>query len=197
MPYLTATDVRSRVERTASVDPLFGYTDEAVDELIAEFEEVAEDYLGFSCVPRTATEVVSVASFSDRLVLARPKVRSVTSVTIDGVALAAASYETDLAAGVIRRVSGGMFSPADPATVVYVHGLTEPPVRIKRACALYVASVAESEKSGTSRNVLSQGMDGGTTRYSTPDKRAGRPTGWLEVDRLLNSVPRLTMPGIG
>jgi len=49
--------------------------------------------------------------------------------------------------------------------------------------------VARSRAAGVSRNTLSEATDAGTTRYSTPDWEGGRPTGWLEVDRLLNTLP--------
>ena len=37
--------------------------------------------------------------------------------------------------------------------------------------------------------VIGQSFEGTYTRFSTPDWNAGRPTGYLEVDRLLNSLP--------
>lgn len=72
-----------------------------------------------------------------------------------------------------------------------------PPETILDACAEYVVSVLRGRSSGTSRDVIAQTFDGGMTRYSTPDWGAGRPTGYLEVDRLLNSLPDYRVPGIG
>jgi hypothetical protein len=43
------------------------------------------------------------------------------------------------------------------------------------------------ERTATSRDTLSQSFEGGTTRYSTPDWNAGRPTGFLQIDADLNS----------
>lgn len=71
-----------------------------------------------------------------------------------------------------------------------------PPETILDACAEYVVSVVRNRSVGTSRDVIAQSFDGGVTRYSTPDWRAGRPTGYLEVDRLLNSMPDYRIPGI-
>lgn len=71
-----------------------------------------------------------------------------------------------------------------------------PPEVLKRACAEYVAAVVTSSRSGTSREVIAQTIDGSWTRYSTPDWSAGRPTGWTEPDRLLNSLPDYRIPGI-
>lgn len=70
------------------------------------------------------------------------------------------------------------------------------PETLKRACTTYVEAVANSTRSGTSRDVIAQSIDGSWTRYSTPDWTAGRPSGWTEVDRLLNSLPDYRLPGI-
>lgn len=67
---------------------------------------------------------------------------------------------------------------------------------LRAACAEYVSVVSTSRSSGTSRDVVAQSIDGSWTRYSTPDMAAGRPTGWTEVDRLLNSLADYRVPGI-
>lgn len=71
-----------------------------------------------------------------------------------------------------------------------------PPETILRACAEYVTHVVTSQRSGTSRDVIAQSIEGTWTRYGTPDWSAGRPTGWNEVDRLLNSLPDYRCPGV-
>lgn len=58
-----------------------------------------------------------------------------------------------------------------------------------RACRQYVRSCAMADNSNVPRDVIGQSFEGNYTRYSTPDKSAGRLTGYLEVDRLLNSLP--------
>lgn len=75
------------------------------------------------------------------------------------------------------------------ATSAFRHGLTSQPAALLDACTEYVLCVARSRAAGVSRNTLSEATDAGTTRYSTPDWGEGRPTGWLEVDRLLNTLP--------
>lgn len=57
------------------------------------------------------------------------------------------------------------------------------------ACRQYVRSCALAGRSGVPRDVISQNVEGTVNRFSTPDKNAGRPTGYLDVDRLLNSLP--------
>lgn len=195
MAYLTAAAVRERVARSGSSSPLASLPDDVIDEYVAEFEEIVEDYRGNAWIPRTVTEVVEVQHRTERLWLDWPLVRSVTSVTINGTALTASSYIVTKDAGLITLRTPSA-TPEYPATVVYVHGMDAPNNALKRATALYVQRTAEAEKSGQGRDLIAQGIDGGTTRYSTPDKAAGRPTGWLEVDRLLNSL-RPRIPGIG
>lgn len=78
-------------------------------------------------------------------------------------------------------------------TIDYVHGLAVSPEAALDACALFVGRSLATERSGTSRDVLSQSFDGGTTRYSTPDWSAGRWTGWLDVDQAVNEMPDMRM----
>ena len=61
-----------------------------------------------------------------------------------------------------------------------------PSVLVSAACE-YAVCVLTSRASGASRNTLAEDTETGTTRFSTPDWHAGRPTGFLEVDRLLNT----------
>lgn len=194
-PYLTVAEVKRRVGRTASSAVLDGYSDTDIAELVTELEETVEEYRGVAFVTRTATEVHRVPRATCELVLHQPLVQAVTSLTIDGTVISSSLYEPDADEGIIRYDSA--FSPDYPATVVYTHGYTAVPARLKRATALYVQEVASLEASGTGRNLLSQNFDGGSTRYSTPDPMAGRPTGWLEVDRLLNMLPDYRIPGVG
>ena len=65
--------------------------------------------------------------------------------------------------------------------------LGEVPSFLVDAACEYAVCVLTSRASGASRNTLAEATETGTTRYSTPDWHAGRPTGYLEVDRLLNT----------
>ncbi len=64
------------------------------------------------------------------------------------------------------------------------------------ACRQYVRATALASRSGVPRDVISQNIEGITTRFSTPDKHARRPTGYLDVDRLLNSLPNYRHPAV-
>jgi hypothetical protein len=72
-------------------------------------------------------------------------------------------------------------------TIAYTHGVDEPYV-LNRACVDWVKSSVMRGDAGTARDIIWQGMDG-TVRYSTPDPMAGRPTGLMDVDAVLNALP--------
>lgn len=178
-PYLTAEAATTRDDRLASFEAA------PIDAQIASFEPIAERYRGVAYTPRDASKVFT-AGCASSLILPNTRIRSVTSVVIDGATIDPANYQPGLSAGVIKSRSGWSYQSL---TVTYTHGYDAPPGELLDACTEYVLSVLKSRASGVSRNTLSQGSpDGGTTRYSTPDWEAGRPTGWLEVDRLLNSL---------
>lgn len=197
MAFPTAAEVAARF-------PAVGLPDDQIDDLIDEFVEIAERYRGVALQATNATETFSNATSYNAYVdqwplrtIERPKlfslqlgrwpVRSVTSVTIDGDVVTPTRV-TDT--GVVYLPRMGL-----ETVVVYVHGI-DTPAAARRACMEYVRAVALSERSGTSRDVIAQSFDGGLTRYSTPNWSAGRPTGFLEVDRLLESLPDYRVPGV-
>ena len=184
--------------------PSIGLSGGQIAELIAEFVELAERYRGVALQATNATETFSNATSYNAYVdqwplrtIERPRlftvqlgrwpVRSVTSVTVDGDVVTPTRV-TDT--GLVYLPRMGL-----ETVVVYVHGI-DTPTAAKRACAEYVRAVALAERSGTSRDVIAQSFDGGMTRYSTPNWSAGRPTGFLEVDRLLESLPDYRVPGV-
>jgi hypothetical protein len=190
--YLTAAQVRSRVPALANTTT---YSTTELDSLVAEFTEIAERYLGVAFEPRTVTAEQVVRP--NRLVkLANPQVRTVTAVTIDGVALTAGELADLTVDQVAGTVIDGLWVGSPFATFTYSHGHDEPTPTLLRATSEYVRSVAFADRSGQSRDVIAQSMDGSFTRYSTPDWNRGRPTGFLEVDRLLNSLTIFSTPGV-
>lgn len=183
-PYLTPDLVR---ERRPGNQTLSGTSDDTLARIIGDFEQIAEEYRGVAYVTRTATHSAYLRC-DNRLLLTHRPVQSVTSVDVDGTVVGST---VDVAAGIVW-LSGNQ---TGQATCTYTHGLTGTlPGPLLSACVEYVASVAAAEKSTTSRNIMSQNNDGVVVRYSTPDWGAGRPTGWLEVDRLLNSLPDYRIP---
>lgn len=192
MAYLTAAQVRVRVPALANVTT---YPSAELDRLVLEFTEIAEDYLGVAYEPRTVT-AEQVVKPNQLVKLANPQVRTLTAVTINLTALTAG----ELADLTIDKVAGsvidGLWVGSPFALFTYTHGFDAPTEVLLRACSEYVRSVAFADRSGQSRDVIAQSMDGSFTRYSTPSYSAGRPTGFLEVDRLLNSLPMFRPAGV-
>jgi len=185
MPYVTPADVRAlfpSLDADSFPDPLLA-------DYEAEFEDIAERYRGVAFTTRTSTQTFPIepgAQLND-VTLEKPQVQSITSIQLDGADVT--QYRLDAERGAVMGLLLYGVWPGSVLTVVYQHGLTTTPPAIARAAKLYVRNAAKADASGTSRNVLSQATaDGGTTRYATPDWDAGRPTGWLDVDQLLNSV---------
>lgn len=229
------------------------FSDATLEDLVGEFEGIAADYRGVNYALAVRREVRRVSDSSGILRLFHPKVRSITSLVVEGITIDASQYEVDLDAGVIGYAG---FCPGDEAVIIYTHGLgyrvlTDGvtstgdatvtsatgafttadiglPIRgtgvpagatiasinsttsieistnatangtnvtlsivdpvLARACREYVRASAVATRSNVGRDVIAQSVEGLTTRFSTPDKAAGRPTGYLDVDRLLNSL---------
>jgi hypothetical protein len=191
---MTVGTLRTRVPTLANSK----YEDADLADYIAEFESMVEDYRGVAFTPREATETVDLpAGGASRVVLDWPMVRSITSVTIDAVAVSSSVYRL-ADDGAVEVVDGQ--SPFSGATlvVVYQHGYDAPSPTLLRACREYVRIVAVADRSSVPRDIIATSSDGMSTRYSTPDMDHGRVTGYLEVDRLINLQPghRLTI-GVG
>lgn len=184
MAYLTAAQLRASVSALADEAK---FPDATLDSLVAEFEGIAERYRGVAFEPRTVDdEEHFIARDATRLRLGHVFIRSIASLTISGSAVSSNGYFLDKVAGVVVMP----FVQNTTVVPVYDHGLDEPTDGLLRGCREYVRSCALSDRSGVHRDVITQADgSGGYTRFSTPDWDAGRPTGWLEVDRILNSLP--------
>lgn len=189
--FLTAAQLRAAVPALANRSTI---TDDQIDGYVAEFTEIAERYRGTSFSAATATETVRLPDdWSMRwLVLDHADAIEVTAASIDGTDLDVATLGLDGGVGRLYNPDGwhGL------VTVTYSYGGTASPLLL-RACREYVRSVALADASAVPRDVIAQTMEGTYTRFSTADWDAGRPTGYLEVDRLLNSLPDQRIPGIG
>jgi hypothetical protein len=188
VPYMTPDQIRAVVGALADVGK---YPDTVLADLVAEFEEIAEEYRGVAFTPRTAVETQTVGLGTASIVLNRPFVRSITSVVVDGVTIDALTYRSaqpGLLESSAGFVAGGAYLTST-AVVTYEHGMEAPPQRLLRCCREYVRICAVADRSNVPRDIIATSADGMSTRFSTPDARAGRPTGYLEVDRLLNRLP--------
>jgi hypothetical protein len=191
---MTTLVLRTRVPTLANSK----YADADLAEYIAEFESMVEDYRGVAFTPRTATEAVDLpAGGATKIVLDWPRVRSITSVTVDGVLAATDTYRLDSDGALVVDGDATSFT-GTTMTVVYEHGFDSPSPVLLRACREYVRIVAVADRSSVPRDIIATSTDGMSTRFSTPDMGAGRVTGYLEVDRLINLQPgyRLTV-GVG
>lgn len=190
-PYLSADALRT----TQALADEGKFPDADLEGFVAEFEDIAERYRGVAFVSRSATETTTVSRSTNKLFLANQKVIAVTSVTVDGTAVASTAYDLFKDEGIIRLDAG--IPRGAVVVVVYTYGYATTPATITAACREYVRSVALQRSLNKTREVISTSVDGTFVRYSTPDWDAGRPTGFMEVDRLLNSAPDHRIPGIG
>jgi hypothetical protein len=194
-PYLTPAQIRDRVPALADPNK---YPDVVLSDLVTEFEELAEEYRGVAFTPRTAVETQTIAPGSTVLILNYPRVRSVASLVVDGTTVVSTTYKAT-EAGWLESSTGlsiaGGFASAE-AVVTYDHGFDSPPMGLLRACREYVRICAIADRSSVPREIIASSADGMTSRYSTPNKEQGRPTGYLEIDRLLNGLPDYRMPAV-
>lgn len=183
-PYITAAEILEdpaleRINRMPS-GTISGY--------IAEFEETAEAYLDIAYRPRTATWETALRRRTSELAVPHARVHAEPVVKVNGDTLPDRLVRVDGPSGRVRFRHGYSVGIDDQVVVEYTHGLEAPPARLVRACKRYVVNEASSDVSGTSRNIIGQSVDGSYIRYSTPDWSAGRPTGWLDVDNILNGM---------
>lgn len=181
-PVVTAAEIRERVSPT-----VLSATDEQLEANVTEFEEVAEDYLGQAFAVRTATHKVTLNG--GPVILPHSDAIAVSAITYEtGTAPAANTTIIDDGFSLILLPRGTRWPSGTRATFTYTYGTSTVPAVIKQAAIGYAVNVAKTDLSGTSRDVLTQAFDGATTRYSTPNRDEGRPTGWLDVDRRLNTI---------
>lgn len=138
-------------------------------------------------VPRTVTETLD-GNGRGALVLRTPYVRSLTSVTVDGVAVTVGDLVAN--GGILRYADAGPTWPVGRQNVVvtysaaYGTGSTPPPDIKEAALQLtryrLLAGAATSE---VSARALSRSDDGGTINFATAG--ADRPTGYPDVDAVV------------
>lgn len=186
MAYMTADDLRERVPALADTS----IEDEWLEDLVEEFEDIAERYLGVAYEERTETETFDLCR-SSIVVLKWAQVSEISAITVDDTAVDSDAYSfTDAYSLRFPWPQSGVLS------VSYTHGFAAPTKPILRACREYVRACALADRSRVPRDAYASDVEGVTYRLSTPDFGAGRPTGFIEVDRLLNSVTSYRVPGV-
>jgi hypothetical protein len=185
------------ISELQAVPGLSAISDNDVVQARTEFEDLAERYTGQAWVPRFHRERL-VGPGRTSLLLSKFPVRSILAASSTNTSGTVTAFTTtnwyantygllvtdgdDLTASVYGEAN---------LTVAYEHGADHPPEPLRRACRMYVGRVLLADRAQVGRDTLSSSTpDGYNVRYSTPDWDAGRPTGILEVDSILNSLGR-------
>lgn len=182
MAYITADDLRTQYPAITEAVA----TDEVIERHIAVFEDIAERYTGVAYEPREVTVTVDHVC-GRRWISDHFRITEVSDLDIAGAAVTGATFSDGYAIDFGSHRTGLM-------TVTYTHGFPTPPVAILSACYEYVRARVLADNSRVPRDVISQSGDGFTTRYNTPDWEKRRPTGYVDVDALLNSVTQYRKP---
>lgn len=182
--YFTVADLRARFTEVTSLK----YADAVVDDAIELAEEAFEHAADMAFITRDATSVVST-DVPSRLSLPHNRVTAVTSVT------GATSGVLDVSDA---RITGGSYltlaanwPTAEDLTVVYEHGYTTPPLRVKQAVMLLARTWLINGPIDARASQLSTG-DGGVINLSTPGQ-FGAVFGIPEVDATLQQYKHVDL----
>lgn len=166
----------------------------------AFFTKIVEREIGTALIPRTFTETLDGNNLGT-LVLGNLPVRSLTSVTVNGTAVATAGL--GFGNGILRYVSSYAASGQTwtkgigNVVVTYVAGEATVPADIKNAVmwATRDRLLSQNNLNGIDVRRTSMTNDlGGTVSYVLPGEK--RPTGYPELDALIASYVRTT-PSLG
>ena len=153
--------------------------DAVLEDLIDGASAQMENYLHRIITSATYTsEKIDGNHFTDSLILKNYPVTTFTSLTENGVAVSAATFDVDMDAGIIYRVAGswwtsdgvtaGWISGRRIYAATYIAGYTAVPEDLANACARQV--ILEWKRSGIKGDriglVTTQLSDGSTATYS-------------------------------
>lgn len=192
-PYLLPAAIRERIPDLTEAN----FSDEDLAERVAEFEPIAERARGCAFTTRTATRTFQITGWRPSVIL-EPLIQSIDSLTVNGNDVTA-TQRLNAEAGILS-VDGGF--GCGELVVEFTYGYETPPASVLRACRLYVWREAMADRnpnSGNTYQTTQTDVNGNlfTERQSTPDWSAGRFTGWMDVDKILNQLPDYRTPGIG
>lgn len=155
--------------------------------------DLVEDYCGVAFVPRYEREA-HVGTGSERLIVRRLHGRTVRAVTVSGATQDATGFTID-DHGVVTWMSG-VFTAGAAVVVAYEHGLDAPPESLRREMLAEIRARLLAREVRTPVDAISEtSPDGVTVRFSTPDLSAGRPTGNMRLDAVMNALAH-RIPGI-
>lgn len=199
-PYLTATQVRERISVGGARLDAGTYLDEWVEEQVAVWEHTLEDFTGDAYVERDADWTGTVYGCSTKLITPFVNITAVTSVAVDGTAVTVDDNQPELAGGIIAYAGG--FRPGQTIRFVGTYGGNQSDAVlaiVKQTTAMYVEQMAAIDRAASTPDASRVFNDlGGSTVYVTPDPYAYPPrlTGYREIDRKVNTLPRYTIPGL-
>jgi hypothetical protein len=177
-PLFTLAEARS----LKPLDSLTAYPTAAIVEARTMVETALENACGVAFVPRYGREIVSGDGTTTLMLV--PRLRSIRSVSVDGVPIAAPSL-----AGIKVLSSGVAYNPAWWAggfanlEIAYEHGHDFPPPRVSQAALLWAKNfLVKGPIDDRTTSVVSED---GTFALSTPGMR-GATTGIPEVDAVIS-----------
>jgi hypothetical protein len=176
------------------MDDVTAYADEAVEAAAAYFTAIVEREVMHPMIPRSYTETFDGAGRT-ALTLGSAYVRSLTTVTSDGVAVTVGGLTST--GGVLRYLDGTTWSSESPSNIVvtYVAGeFATCPADIKDAVmwATRDRLLSQSDQAGIDVRRTSITTDFGTTNYILPGEK--RPTGFPDLDAAIAGRIRSSAP---
>lgn len=182
-----------------------GLSSGAVEAVFDVLEERIERFHARAWAPRTASEQLR-GDGSSVVWLSHPACRSLTSVTVDGVAQDVADWRL-WQSGRLERVTGsasaiwGLAATRIPygaqVDVTYDHGADAPPDDLLDAALRATRTLAVANPRVGERTETLETPDGTTINFAAlPDWQRGRPLGMPDIDMVINSYGRDVRPVI-
>lgn len=176
-----------------SLESVTNYPTALLAQMRDECEDYAERVCGVAFNPRYTLERIRTPRFASEgrgrsLRLSWHKPRAIRAVSVNGAPVATLSdwrfTGTDAVGCLSGLPSGTGAFPAEVA-IAYEHGYDYPPPKLVRECLRWCRREVLARNSHVAADVLSDTVDGQTTRYALPMPREGRPTGVLALDPVL------------
>lgn len=196
--YFTLVEIRALPDCSMATGATAEFTDAQILAAAAHFTTIVEREVGVPFIPRTFTETLSgTGGFG--LILAQTNIRSITSVTADGVAVTVGLLTANH--GILRYLDRGTVWPTTAeANVVVVYSAGEfatCPADIKDAVMWATRDRLISQNGENVVDPRQQSMTndlGGSTVFVLPGEK--RPTGYPDLDAVIASYVRHT-PTLG
>lgn len=155
-----------------------------------EFAELAETYCGIGFVRRYQRDRLD-GDGTTKLILSRLYPRSLISVTVNGTSETTTEFDLHDRGSITWRNDSfprpDNTNGARNCAIAYEHAYTDTaPPDLRREALRWIRRELLLRTAETPNDRLSETFDGLTVRYSTADFGAGRPTGMVSVDAVLN-----------